>query len=187
MSHSRILGAVLGAALLVPAGASAATASGIDVHTIFGGGSAHAGAPVYVAFHRGALHSTQVCWSPAPVDRPACSASKFGVPARAGTQKLTLTLSDGSTRRTTLAVAAAATKLPGTSGGPARPMHVTCETTLYGNGYDGRLRDDAGPIPAGGHVAAYYRVPKHPRIVQVWDDTSANAGFISDRCLKPGF
>jgi hypothetical protein len=187
MTRSRTILSLIAAALLVPAAAVAATPSGLDVHAIFAGGHGgdrHAGAPLFVSYHHGYVHSTKVCWTPAPVDRPACSTSKFGVPARAGTQKLTLTLSNGKTLSASLKVGAAATKVPGNSGGPAQPMQVTCATTLYGNGFDGHLRDRFGVIAADSHVAAYYRVPKHQHIVQVWDDASNKAGFIHDSCLK---
>lgn len=187
MTRSRIILSLLAAALLAPAAALASTPAGLDAHTIFGGGHGgerHAGAPILVSYHHGSVHSTEVCWTPAPVDRPACSPSKFGVPARAGTQKLKLTLSDGTTLSTSLKIRAAVARIPGLSGGPAQPMQVTCATTLYGNGYDGYLRDSKGVVAAGGHVAAYYRVPKHPRIVQVWDDASNRAGFVRDTCLK---
>ena len=48
-----------------------------------------------------------------------------------------------------------------------------------------RLRDEQAPIAAGQHLAAYYRVPKHPHIIQVVAYRSGNAGFVKDTCLKP--
>ena len=62
---------------------------------------------------------------------------------------------------------------------------MTCTTRLYGNGYDGHLHDARTPaIAPGDHVAAYYRVPKHRHIVQVWDYRHRTAGFVKDSCLK---
>jgi len=64
-------------------------------------------------------------------------------------------------------------------------MRVTCETRLFRNHRSGRLLDEGSPLAAGSHVAAYYRVPGHRSIVQVWSYSSRQAGFGHSSCLKP--
>ena len=189
MSRNRTIASLLAVAALVPAAAATAATQGrgLDVHPIFGASAAdglHVGQPLFVA-PRGKAKVRSVCWTPAPVDAPACSTSKFGAPAASGTQKIVVTLTDGTTLSYSAEVAAATTRLPGNGHTAARPLQVTCTTRLYGNGYDGHLHDARTPaIAPGDHVAAYYRVPKHRHIVQVWDYRHRTAGFVKDSCLK---
>jgi hypothetical protein len=188
MSRNHAIAALLTAAALTPATAVAATAAkpAVDVHPIFGASASHrysVGQPLFVA-PRGKATVRSVCWTPAPIDAPACSLSKFGAPARTGTQKITVTLKNGAVLDFSARVHAAATKLPGAGGGPARPLAVTCTTRFYGNGYNGHLHDERKPaLATGDHVAAYYRVPGHRHLVQVWDYRHRRAGFVRDACL----
>ena len=46
-----------------------------------------------------------------------------------------------------------------------------------------RFRDAAPASDRDDLVAAYYRVPKHRHIVQVWDYRHRRAGFVRDACL----
>src|SRR6185295_5571168 len=143
MSRNRSIAILLAATALAPAAAAAAPAhdSRLDVHPIFGASAAHGlhvGQPLFVA-PRGKARVRSVCWTPAPVDAPACSVSKFGAPASTGTQKITVTLEDGTALDFSAKVGAAASKLPGNGHTAARPLQVTCPTRFYGNGYDGRL------------------------------------------------
>lgn len=178
-------------ALLVPAAAlQAAPADDLRIHAIFSGGRSAGlavGEPLAISYTQGKARAKRICWTPAPIEAPTCAApSHYRAPSRSGTQRLRITLSDGKVIKRTFRVRPAATKLPGFSGAPALPMRVSCPTRFFLNvRKDGKLRDLRGSLEQGTHVAAYYRVRGHSRIVQVWSYSSHQAGFVYGACLKP--
>ena len=78
-----LTGAVLGLAALSPAVASAQSPT-LRVHAIFSGGQAssfHVGQVLDIDVRSaGGRKLTQVCMSPAPVARPACSTARNAAP-----------------------------------------------------------------------------------------------------------
>ena len=185
--------ALLTTALLAPVAASGTVPSpdpdGIRIHAVFSGGRSTGfavGEPLMVAWKgRGKARARRMCWKPAPVAHAACSSSSvFRAPARAGRQRVTVTLTNGTVIGVGFVVRRAATELPGGSGSPAVPLRVTCETRFFANGVDGRLRDEGRPIAVGGHVAAYYRADRH-HVLQIFEYASGRVGFARDTCLKP--
>jgi O-methyltransferase domain len=85
---------------------------------------------------------TQVCFTPAPIARPACGTVSTAAPSQVGPTTVSITLNDGTKLTKTFTVRAPATKV----GGPrAVPATITCQDlTLFGN-YDQRRhrsRDD---------------------------------------------
>ena len=60
---------------------------------------------------RRARREKQVCWSPAPIEQPSCTASGTGAANVVGSQTITVQLTDGQSVKTTFNVAAAPTTL----------------------------------------------------------------------------
>lgn len=187
----RLLVLVLLGVLAAPAGSAlAAGRSGLDIHAIFEAGRASGfavGEPLDVAYHGGGLHVTRVCWRPAPVDRPACSAG-FGAPRRAGVQRFAIRLSNGRTIHATRRIHRAARTIAPSldamrADQPPAPFHARRSCTVYGNGADGDLATPVGRVRRGDGVAAYYR---GPGVVQVFVYRSLLAGFLADGCVRPG-
>ena len=78
---------------------------------------------------------TQVCMTPAPIARAACSAATTIAPSAAGPTTVQATLADGTKFSQTFTVLAPATKVGGSR---AVPATITCQdVTLFGN-YDRR-------------------------------------------------
>jgi hypothetical protein len=170
-------------ALASSAGADYAS-SPVRVHAIFGGSGFHVGQVLDVRAH--GQKATQVCWDPAPIDRPACSASENGAPSATGPTKLTLTLTDGSTVSRTIQVAPAFRKIGGRGGSNAAPGHVTCHAvTVFGNPARGSkpARDKVTTLHAGDRVAIYNRIGKGRF---VWQYATNKAGFARATCLARG-
>ena len=123
-SHLIALCAVAASALLALPAAASAQAPSIAVHALFSGGKTTnftAGTPLGVQYNdpSGQTREQQVCWSPAPIALPACTATGTGAPAAAGTQKITVQLTNGKSVSTSFTVGAAATQLgSGTSNAP---------------------------------------------------------------------
>jgi len=171
-----LLALTLTALAAFPAVAGAATSGpALLVHPIFSGGvkTFHVGAVVQVGAHKAS--PTQVCFDPAPIDRPACSPSRNGAPSAVGRTKITATFADGSTSSTTIVVHAPATKVGGTI---AVPGKITCTATrLFGN-YDTHRRkfhDLTTTLPEGERVALYNRLGKDALFM--WDYKTNKAGF----------
>ncbi len=183
--HRLVAAGALGAgALLAAAPAAAAQGSPtISVHAIFSGGKTSgftAGTVLQVQYSdpSGQTREQQVCWSPAPIDQPACTPTGTGAPARAGTQTITVRLTNGRTVSTRFAVGPAATQLGnGSSTSPPVPYTVTCATELYGNLGQ---RSPLHLLSPGEQVAAYYRA--NPTTLQVYDYSSNTAGFVASNC-----
>jgi hypothetical protein len=186
---------LLVAAALLPAspahaayGASGAAAPKLTVHAIFSGGQAthfHVGQVLQaVVRNSGGQRLTSVCWSPAPIGRPACSAAVTGAPSATGPLTVTATLSDQSTLTVTANVLAPATKV----GGPRMvPSHITCrDVGLFGNYSPTRHRsyDLAERMTTGTQVGTLNRIG--PGKIFMWDYATAKAGFASERCATPG-
>jgi hypothetical protein len=183
-----IAAALLAALSLGATSASAQTAAPtLRVHAIFSGGqstSFHAGQVLMVDVRNaGGRRVSQVCWSPAPISRPACSASRIAAP-QPGPNTVTATLDDGTTFRQTFTAHRPATRVGGRL---AVPATITCaDVTLFGN-YDRRRqrsRDPRGTIRRGARVALYNRIG--PGKIFMWDYATNLGGFASERCAAPG-
>ncbi len=172
----------MGVILGVPASAPAQAPS-VSVHAIFSGGKTSGftvGTVLQVQYSdpSGATREKQVCWNPAPIDQPACTPTGTGAPARAGTQTITVQLTNGQSVSTTISVGAAATQLGnGTSNSPPVPYTVTCATELYANLGE---QDPLHLLSPGEQVAAYYRA--NSTTLQVYDYSSNTAGFLASNC-----
>ncbi len=172
----------MGVILGVPASAPAQAPS-VSVHAIFSGGKTSGftvGTVLQVQYSdpSGATREKQVCWNPAPIDQPACTPTGTGAPARAGTQTITVQLTNGQSLSTTISVGAAATQLGnGTSNSPPVPYTVTCATELYANLGE---QDPLHLLSPGEQVAAYYRA--NSTTLQVYDYSSNTAGFLASNC-----
>lgn len=128
---------------------------------------------------------TKICWSPAPIDRPDCSPSNQGGLATNGTQKLTITMSDGSTVTKEFPVQQAAVQVQKNTAAATAPVpfRLTCASTLYGQRLeDGTYAMPMGVIAAGQQVAAYYDAGGGS--YQVTSYAGFTPGFMSTKCLQ---
>jgi hypothetical protein len=178
-------------ALALPADAAPAPTGAtpsLSVHAIFSGGQTtgvRAG-QVLIAIVRngGGQGVRQICWDPAPIGRPACGTATTGAPAQAGTQRVTVTLSDASTLTRTITVRGPATRF---NGRYMAPSHIVCnEVGLFGN-YDRRRHRSVGRLETmrrGTQVGVLNRIA--PGKIFMWDYATAKAGFASERCAQPG-
>jgi hypothetical protein len=170
-------------ALALPAAAGAQGT--IAVHALFSGGRTTgftAGTPLQVQYTdpTGQTREQQVCWSPAPIDLPSCTPTGTGAPAAAGTQQVTVQLTNGQSVSTTFAVGPAATQLgSGSSNTPPVPYTVTCATELYGN--VGQT-DPLQILSPGEQVAAFYRASSST--LQVYAYSSNEPGFMAASCTQ---
>jgi hypothetical protein len=176
--------AALATATLGVATASAQTrAPALRVHAIFAGGQEtnfHAGQVLMADVRNaGGRRITQVCWSPAPIARPACSASRLAAP-QPGPNRVTATLDDGTTFTQTFTAHRPATRVGGRL---AVPATITCaDLTLFGN-YDRRRQrslDPRGTVRRGARVALYNVIG--PGKIFMWDYATNVGGFASRRC-----
>ena len=172
-------------ALAMPAATSAQAPGAITVHALFSGGRTTgftAGTPVQIQYSdpTGQTREEQVCWTPAPIDLPSCTPTGTGAPAAAGTQRVTVQLTNGQSVTTTFAVGPAATQLgAGTSNAPPVPYTVTCSTELYGNlGQSDPLQ----LLSPGEQVAAYYQA--NSSTLQVYDYSTNQPGFVASSCAR---
>jgi hypothetical protein len=183
--------ALAAGAALSPAAASAQSASpALRVHAIFTGDSGerstyHVGEALFSDVPRsGGRKLTQVCFSPAPIGRPACSAARIAAPAQPGPLTITATLDDGTKLTRNLNVIPAATRVGGSR---AVPSTITCQDVgLYGN-YDARRhrsRDLFETMTRGTHVGLYNRIA--PGKIFMWDYATNRGGFASESCAQPG-
>jgi hypothetical protein len=172
------------ALLALPAAAAAQTAQSVSVHALFSGGRTTnftVGTPLGVQYNDPSAQTRekQVCWSPAPIEQPMCSATGTGAPAKAGTQQITVQLTNGQSVSTTFAVGPAAIQLgSGTTNAPPVPYTVTCATELYG---DAGGEDPLQLVTPGEQVAAYYAA--NGSNVQVYDYATNTAGFVASSCV----
>ncbi len=184
-----VVGALIAGAALSPAVASAQSQSpSLRLHAIFAGGRAssfHAGEVLFAdVSNAGGRKITQVCFTPAPIARPACGTVSTAAPSQVGPTTVSITLSDGTKLTKAFTVHAPATKV----GGPrAVPATITCQdVTLFGN-YDQRRhrsRDPRETIRRGARVALYNRIA--PGKIFMWDYATNRGGFASERCAQPG-
>lgn len=134
---------------------------------------------------QGTTSPGKICWSPAPIDRPACSPSNQGGLAAPGTQKLTITMSDGSVVTHELPVQQAAVQVHKNTAAATAPVpfRVTCASTLFGQ----RLEDGTYDMPLAvvapsQQVAAYYDAGGG--FYQVIPYSTFTPGFMSAKCLQ---
>jgi hypothetical protein len=183
--------ALAAGAALSPASASAQSPSpALRVHAIFTGDSGprttyHVGEALFSdVTNAGGRKLAQVCFSPAPIARPACSAANIAAPAQAGPLTVTATLNDGTKLTRTLNVIPPATHLGGSRMVPAT---ITCQDVgLYGN-YDQRhhhSRDLFETMTRGTRVAMLNRIA--PGKIFMWDYATNRGGFASEACAQPG-
>jgi hypothetical protein len=174
--------------LLAVALAVMAAAPSLSLHAIFSGGQRsgfHAGQVLFAGVRdSGGQGIRSICWEPAPIGRPACGTAETGAPARAGSQRVVVTLSDASTLTRTVRVLPPATRFGGRHMVPAR---ITCARAgLYGN-YDRRRRRSVGLIatmPRGTRVGVLNRIA--PGRIFMWDYARARGGVAAERCARPG-
>jgi hypothetical protein len=188
--HVAVAGLAVPAVSLVSS-SSAPRQPALRVHAIFSGdlsGSREtgfrAGEVLQVGLrHAGGRRLTQVCWSPAPIARPACSPSGTAASAGAGITAVTATLDDGTMLTRRLRVLPAATK---EGGSIAVPATIRCQdVTLFGN-YDRRrhrYNTRRAMIKRGAGVALYNRLA--PDVIFMWDYATNQSGFGSERCAQP--
>jgi hypothetical protein len=179
------------AALATALGATSASAQtpapSLRIHAIFAGGQGddfHAGQVLMADVPRaGGRKIAQVCWSPAPIARPACSGSRMAAP-QPGPNTVTVTLDDGTKLTRTFTAHRPATRVGGRL---AVPATISCaDVTLFGN-YDRRRqrsRDPRGTVLRGAQVALYNRIG--PGRIFMWDYATNVGGFASERCATPG-
>jgi hypothetical protein len=183
--------ALVAGAALIPAVASAqSSAPTLRVHAIFTGDSGerttyHIGEALFADVpHAGGRKLTQVCFSSAPIARPACSAAPIAAPAQGGPLTVTATLNDGTKLTRNLNVISAATHVGGSRMVPAT---ITCQDVgLYGN-YDQRRhhsRDLFETMTRGTRVAMLNRIA--PGKIFMWDYATNRGGFASEACAQPG-
>jgi hypothetical protein len=172
------------AATLASAGLAnaAATTPQVKVHAIFGGTGAHVGQVLDV---RTSGHTTskvtEICWDPAPIERPACSPSVNGAPSAVGITKLTLKLQDGTRLTKSIKVTAAYRHRGGHGGSDAAPGHVTCAgLKLYGNVGANDLRVT---LASGTRVAQYNQYKNH---IFYWEYATNKSGFGKPGCVADG-
>jgi hypothetical protein len=179
---------LIAGALAIPSAAPAAGGPTLQLHAIFTGGQNHhfhAGQVLQALVRNsGGQKVTQICWTPAPIGRPSCSAVNTGAPAAAGPLTVTATLSDQSTLTAHTTVLAPATKVAGSR---MVPSTITCNRVgLYGN-YDRRRhrsRDLVETMTKGTRVGTVNRIA--PGKIFMWDYAANRAGFASERCATPG-
>lgn len=175
--------AAVGACAALPAAASAQAPS-VAVHALFSGGRTTnftIGTPLGVQYDdpSGQTREKQVCWSPAPIDLPACTPTGTGAPASAGTQQITVQLTNGQSVSTSFPVGPAATQLgSGTTNAPPVPYTVTCSDELYGTAGQ---TDPLSLLSPGDQVAAYYQA--NSATLQVYDYATNTAGFVASKCV----
>jgi hypothetical protein len=183
--------ALVAGAALAPAVASAQSSSpALRVHAIFTGDSGarstyHVGEALFSDIQSSGGHKlAQVCFSPAPMARPACSAASIAAPAQPGPLTVTATLDDGTTLTKTLNIIPAATHVGGSR---AVPATITCQDVgLYGN-YDRRRHhslDLFETMTRGTSVGLYNRIA--PGKIFMWDYAKNRGGFASESCAKAG-
>jgi hypothetical protein len=187
MSRLRLtaVAGVLAALALVTVAHAESSAPALRVHAIFSGGQAknfHVGQVLFVQGSRGTPKIVKTCWTPAPIARDACITSETAAPAKAGTQRITATLADGTTLSKTFKVRAAAKRV---GGRVAVPATITCDTvTLYG-GYDDKrhhYNNKIGELHKGDRVALYnHRGPTH---LFMWAYANSQAGFGQQSCAR---
>jgi hypothetical protein len=178
--------AAAGSAHAAPAPTGAAPS--LSVHAIFSGGQTtgvRAGQVLMaIVRHSGGQGVRQICWDPAPIGRPACGTATTGAPAQAGTQRVTVTLSDASTLTASVPVRGPATRF---NGRYMAPSHIVCNSVgLFGN-YDRRHHrsvDRVETMTRGTQVGVLNRIA--PGKIFMWDYATARAGFASERCAQPG-
>jgi hypothetical protein len=185
-----VVGALIAAAALTPAVASAQSQSpSLRIHAIFTGSgdrsTVHIGEVLFTdVSNAGGRKLTQICYSPAPIARPACGAARTAAPSQGGPTTVTATLSDGTKLTRTLTVISAATKVGGSR---AVPATITCQdVNIYGN-YDRRRHRSIGvrdTVKRGAPVALYNRIA--PGKIFMWNYATNIGGFASERCAQPG-
>ena len=173
----------VGALLALPGVAGAQSGGTIQVHALFSGGKTSGftvGQPLGVTYidPSGQTREKQVCWSPAPIEQPSCTASGTGAANVVGPQTITVQLTNGQSVKTTFNVAAAPTTLgSGSSNTPPVPYTVVKSVTLTGD----VSGDPLYQLTPGDRVAAYYRA--NSTTLQVYDYATNTAGFAASSAL----
>ena len=182
------LSIALVASLAIFAGSARADGVGsnpqIQWHAAFSSGQSTGltvGTPIVLSYANPAANTSvrQFCWSPAPIDRPACGTSNMAAPAQSGTQTITATLANGQTVSTQLQVSQANNELQ--NGGTYAPPVLytsTCAIALSG---DASLSETVGQLTTGQQVGGYYQ--PRPSVTQVFDYSTNTAGFMPTACL----
>lgn len=188
-----------GALAVIASGAIAFSASAakpsppVTVHAIFDGG---AKAPFRVGQVLSVIAPsrkpspgkiTKVCFSPAPIARPACS--KFGeaAPSAVGVTKITVSFTKRAPYVLKVKVLAAATKVGGDGGGLAVPATITCPSVSLYDSAQGAKTKTGKPfaiLPEGTQVALYNTIAANT--ITMVDYATGSTGFGEENCAKPG-
>jgi hypothetical protein len=183
------VGALVAGAVLAPAVASAqAPSPSVRIHAIFTGSQSanfHVGQVLLTDVRNaGGRKVTQICFTPAPIARPACGTVGTAAPSQVGPTTVAVTLNDGTKLTRTFTAHAPARKVGGPRAVPAT-IHCT-DVGLYGN-YDRRRHRSIGvreTLRRGARVALYNRIA--PDKIFMWDYATNLGGFASESCATPG-
>jgi hypothetical protein len=192
------VGAALAGALLTAATAGAATAPRLaTVHAIFdssAGPPFQVGQVLDVVARRSGKTSPgavrRVCFTPAPIARPACSSSTMAAPSAAGTTRITVSFTRHAPVALHVKVRPAATKvgaLTKAGGSIAVPASVTCTSlSLYPT--VGSAKSKTGTplatLPKATKVALYNTIAQG--IITIWNYATNTAAFGDQTCTTPG-
>jgi hypothetical protein len=164
-----------------------------NVHAIFDGG---AKAPFRVGQILDVLASpgkpapgkiTKVCFSPAPIARPACSKFAEAAPSAVGVTKITVSFSKRASYVLKVKVLPAATKVGGNDGGLAVPATITCPSvSLYDSAQGAKTKNEkpAATLAEGTKVALYNTIAANT--ITMVDYATGSTGFGEQQCATPG-
>jgi hypothetical protein len=130
---------------------------------------------------------TKVCFSPAPIARPACSKFAEAAPSAVGVTKITVSFSKRAPYVLKVKVLAAATKVGGDDGGLAVPATVICPSvSLYGSAQGAKTKSEkpAATLPQGTQVALYNTIAAGT--ITMVDYATGTTGFGEESCATPG-
>jgi hypothetical protein len=130
---------------------------------------------------------TKVCFSPAPIARPACSKFAEAAPSAVGTTKITVSFSRRRPYTLEVKVLPAATKVGGDQGGLAVPATITCPSvSLYTNVHSAQTNTGtpSATLTSGTKVALYNVIA--PGVIVMVDYATGANGFGEQSCATPG-
>jgi hypothetical protein len=178
---------------LAPGALAAKPSPPATVHAIFDG---NAKAPFRVgqiidvvapSGKKGPGKITKVCFSPAPIARPACGKSTQAAPSAVGTTKITVSFSKRAPYVVKVKILAAATKVGGDEGGLAVPATISCPSvSLYASvhGLQAKSEKPITILPMGTKVALYNVIA--PGAITMVDYATNSVGFGEQQCATLG-
>jgi hypothetical protein len=184
--------ALLALAGLAPVASAAKPSPPASVHAIFDDGATapfRVGQVVQVAAARKPSPGkiAKVCFSPAPISRPACGKAPEGAPSAVGVTKITVYFSRRKPYVLKVKILAAATKVGGDQGGLAVPATVTCPSlSLYPDAHEVATKSEKplAILPEGTKVALYDTLA--PNAIAMIDYATGTVGIGEESCATPG-